>query len=93
MFPWRQKTGVYKWLRPLRSELGLTFTPHMARHSVGTWLNAQGAGLRTIQATLRHADVKSSIRYQDADIEIVRAEIAKLPTLGDKAAARVRRHG
>lgn len=78
LYPWTQKTGVYRWLRPLTRSLGLEFTPHMARHSLGTWLNESGAGLRTIMAALGHADPKSSIRYQAADVEIVRAASEKL---------------
>lgn len=61
--------------------LGLAFTPHMARHSLGTWLNAQGAGLKTIMAALGHADPKSSMRYQTADVEIVRQAGAKVGRL------------
>jgi integrase len=88
LFPWQQKTGVYKWLRPLVRELGVAFTPHMARHSLGTWLNEAGAGLRTIMAALGHADATSSIRYQAADVEIVRAAAAKLraPIAGKRLA-------
>jgi integrase len=82
LFPWSQKTGVYRWLRPLVSELGIHFTPHMARHSVGTWLNAQGAGLRTIMAALGHKDPKSSLRYQHADIQIVKTALGNLPSIG-----------
>lgn len=87
LFPWSQKTGVYRWLRPMTRGLGLKFTPHMARHSLGTWLNESGAGLRTIMAALGHRDVKSSIRYQDADTEIVRAAGARLGRLGADTAA------
>jgi integrase len=76
LFPWRTKSGVYRWLKPLAKGLGVGFTPHMARHSVGTWLNEGGAGLKTIMAALYHRDAKSSIRYQTADIEIVRAATA-----------------
>jgi len=86
LWPWTQKTGVYRWLRPLtRERLGVHFTPHMGRHSRGTWLNASGAGLRTIMAALGHKDPKSSIRYQAADVEIVRAASGKLGDLLGKA--------
>ena len=81
LWPWTQKTGVYKWLRPLAKDLGIIFTPHMGRHSLGTWLNASGAGLKTIMATLGHKDVKSSVRYQAADIEMVRSASKKLGEL------------
>lgn len=73
LFPWRSKSGVYKWLRPYCQALGIRFTPHMARHSLGKWLNENGASLRQIMDTLHHADPKSSIRYQSTDIEIIRA--------------------
>jgi integrase len=77
LFPWRYRQGVYKWLRPLAASLGHEFTPHMARHSVGSWANEDGEGLRTIMAILGHADVKSSIRYQAGDVSIVRAAFEK----------------
>src|SRR5579883_3541382 len=52
LFPWRTRSGVYKWLRPYTKALGLRFTPHMARHSVGRWLNQDRAGLKTIMDAL-----------------------------------------
>lgn len=81
LWPWTQKTGVYRWLRPLARGLGVAFTPHMARHSLGTWLNQSGAGLRTIMGALGHKDAKSSIRYQAADVEMVRSASEKLGDL------------
>lgn len=78
LFPWSQKSGVYRWLRPMVRQLGVEFTPHMARHSLGTWLNESGAGLRTIMGALGHTDPKSSMRYQSADVEIVRAASQRL---------------
>jgi site-specific recombinase XerD len=75
LFPWRTRSGVYKWLRPLCVELGVTFTPHMARHYGGKKLNAQGAGLKTIMGALDHLDPQSSVRYQDADLELIRNAI------------------
>jgi integrase len=73
VFSWGDRHNVYRWLRPLVQEFGVTFTPHMARHALGTGLNAQGAGLRTIMAALGHDDPRSSMRYQAAEIEVVRA--------------------
>jgi integrase len=81
LFPWPHKNNVYRWLTPLVRNLGLVFTPHMARHSLGASLNASGAGLRTIMAALGHDSVQSSMRYQSADTEIVRDAIAKIPRL------------
>ena len=73
VFPWRTRGGAYKALREATTASKVRFTPHMARHTLGTLLNASGAGLKTIMATLGHNDAKSSLRYQDANTEIVRA--------------------
>lgn len=81
LFPWRTKSGVYKWLRPYCKGLGIKFTPHMARHSLGKWLNEDGASLRTIMDTLHHSDPKSSIRYQSTDVEVVREKGRRLGSL------------
>jgi integrase len=70
LFPWKQKSGVYRWLRPLTAELGIRFTPHMGRHSLGTRLNAAGIPTKSAMEILGHADVKSTMRYQSADVQI-----------------------
>jgi integrase len=59
-------------------ELKVTFTPHMARHSLGKAFNRCGAGLQTIMGALDHSDSASSQRYPDADLEIVREALAKV---------------
>lgn len=84
LFPWAQKTGVYKWLRPLTRDLGIAWTPHMGRHSLGTWLNAERTTARTIQAALGHADPKSSARYSTPDLETIREAMADMPRLAKK---------
>lgn len=35
LFPWRSRSSVYKWWKPLRDRLGLTTTPHQFRHALG----------------------------------------------------------
>ncbi len=77
VFPWRTRSGVYKWLRPLCRRLKVTFTPHMARHYVGKLLNAEGEGLKTIMGALDQSDPHSAMRYQDADMEIVRLALQR----------------
>lgn len=72
IFPWRTRSGVHKWLRPLCQELGVEFTPHRARHTLGKRLNDTGAGLKTIMQALGQADPKSAIRYQTTDLETIR---------------------
>jgi integrase len=78
---WGHRSNVYRWLRPLVRALGVTFTPHMARHTLGTELNNLGAGPRTIQDALVHADAKSSARYQSPDIEVIRSALGRTPRL------------
>ncbi len=78
LWPWETRSGVYKWLRPLCKGLGAAFTPHMGRHSLGTDLNASGAGLKTIMGALGQDDPKSAARYATADLETVRAAQRKM---------------
>jgi integrase len=72
LFPWTTRAHVYRWLRPLTRKAGIKFTPHMARHYGGTLLNRNGEGLKTIMGALDHSDAKSSLRYQDADQDVIR---------------------
>lgn len=86
LFPWHNRHAVYRWLRPLAEELGIgTFTPHMARHSLGTWLDQLGASNRTIMSALNHASVETSMRYRAGDIDVVRAAQKSLGNLVRKA--------
>lgn len=78
VFPFADRWAVYRAINPIALHLGITFTPHMARHSLGRWLNAAGAGQRTIMDALDHADPKSSIRYQSTDVEGQRIALGKL---------------
>lgn len=77
IFPWRYPQGVGEWLRPLARSVGVDFTPHMARHSLGKWLNESGASLRTIMDQLDHTSPDSSIRYQSTDLEVLAAAVTK----------------
>lgn len=85
LFPWRTRSGVYKWLRPLARRLRVKFTPHMARHYGGKQLNRSGVALKTIMGALDHSDPTSSLRYQDADLEIVREAMGKIVRSAGKA--------
>jgi integrase len=73
LFPWRTRWQVYDWLTPLRERLGVTFTPHMARHWLGKQLDAAGAGQQAIANALGQESVRSTARYVSSDIETVRA--------------------
>jgi integrase len=78
LFPWANRWAAYKALAPAISESGVRFTPHMARHSLGTWLASAGASQRLIQEALGHADLKSSARYQGAEVKAVRENLARV---------------
>ncbi len=78
VFPWSNKTSLRRWLPQLCERVGIKFTPHMARHTLGTALARDGATLKVIMAALGHSTASSSLRYQAADIEMVRAATAKI---------------
>lgn len=64
VFPWRTRRGVYAWLKPLREQLGVQYTPHQSRHALAT--AALEAGIPDRQAADLGAwrDVRSLHRYQ-----------------------------
>ena len=64
IFPWRTRSGVYKWLWPLRRKLKIEWYPHMSRHALATDLRA---GRIPDRAAADHGgwkSVKSLHRYQ-----------------------------
>lgn len=81
VFRWETKSGVYKPLRALCARVGIKMTPHMARHSMATWMAAAGVNLRTIMAAGGWQDVKSVVRYAASDVDEVRAAGERLPGL------------
>lgn len=72
VFRWDTRWGVYKWLGKACKEAGVTFTPHMARHTLGKRLNDSGAGLKTIMQVLGQSDPRSAVRYQTTGISEMR---------------------
>lgn len=78
LFPWRDRDSVYWWLKPYAKSLGIHFTPHMARHTVGRQLNAAGVPLKTSMEVLGHKDVRSHLRYQNVDEASVRTALSAL---------------
>lgn len=75
VFPWSNRSSLRRWLPALCRQVGVEFTPHMARHTLGTALAASGASLKTIMQALGHSQASSSLRYQSPDIEVVRAAV------------------
>lgn len=85
VFTYPNRWAVYRALKPAIAKSGVKFTPHMARHSAGTWLGAQGVSLKTIMDILDHADPKSSMRYQMTELPEQRAAFAAVGNFVGKA--------
>jgi integrase len=79
IFKWKYRQGVYAWLRPLCAELGIVFTPHMARHEYATALHASaGAGPADLVGLGTWTSPRSTERYTHAIDDHHRAMAAKL---------------
>lgn len=78
VFPWSNRSSLRRWLPALCERVGIDMTPHMARHTLGTMMAANGETLRAIMAALGHSTPSSSVRYQGADIEMVRAATGRV---------------
>jgi integrase len=85
VFPYANRWAAYRALKPAIAESGVKFTPHMARHSVGTWLGSNGVSLKTIMDILDHQDPKSSMRYQMTELPEQRAAFAAVGKFVGKA--------
>ncbi len=80
VFPWQDRHDVYDWLRPLTEALGVTFTPHMARHSFATWLRQDGHDRPFIQRAGGWKDAKSAAIYDEvADADVQKSLMAPRP--------------
>lgn len=66
VFPWRDRHQVYRWLRPLCRELGVAFTPHMARHEFASRLRQQGATPRDLVDVGSWTSEKATAAYDSA---------------------------
>lgn len=63
VFPWRDRHGVYRWLRKLTARLGVVYTPHLSRHALATDLRALGWDMRAIAERGGWRDERSAGRY------------------------------
>lgn len=84
VFPWSDRHQVYKWLRPLCKRLGVTFTPHMARHAFGGALREAGATDQDLLDLGSWTSRNSTRRYQHAGADHHRRTLAKLAWGGGK---------
>lgn len=63
VFPWRDRHGVYRWLRKLTRRLGVVYTPHLSRHALATDLRALGWDMKAIAERGVWRDERSAGRY------------------------------
>lgn len=63
VFPWRDRHGVYRWLRKLTARLGVVYTPHLSRHALATDLRALGWDMKAIAERGIWRDERSASRY------------------------------
>lgn len=63
VFPWRDRHGVYRWLRKLTKRLGVVYTPHLSRHALATDLRALGWDMKAIAERGIWRDERSAGRY------------------------------
>lgn len=78
VFPWEDKSNLYRAMRPVCKRAGVRFTPHMARHSFATWLANEGVSPLELMEAGGWKDHKSVMRYVKLDPTRVRAVIGKL---------------
>jgi integrase len=78
VFPWTNRSSLDRLLKPLRAKTGIHFTPHMARHTLGTMMAANRESTRAIMGALGHTTPVMSLRYQAADVEMVRGAMNRV---------------
>ncbi len=78
VFAWSSRSSLRRWLPRIAAKAGVRFTPHMARHTLGTMMAANGETLRAIMGALGHSQASSSLIYQNGDVEMVRAAVARV---------------
>ena len=83
--PWKRSHVVKFGLRPILKKLGLPTLNvglHAFRHGLGTALANAGASPAVVQRTLRHTDIKTTLRfYVHADADVQRAALAQVQSL------------
>lgn len=77
VFPWKDRHAVYRWLRPLCKRLGVTFTPHMARHDFGSGLEEAGATPGDLVKVGSWTSEKSTARYRHTSDDHARSVLGR----------------
>lgn len=83
VFSFRDRFAAYRAIRPVAKKLGVTFTPHQARHTLATALVNRGGELADIMALGGWRDYKSVLRYGRPGGERVREMLERLPKVGE----------
>lgn len=92
IFPWNDRWQVYDWLTPLCASLGVRFTPHVARHSILSWIGDAGGNSFQIKLRAGHASLKSSEPYMAENLKVTRDITAQFVLVEDES-IRVKRRG
>jgi integrase/recombinase XerD len=58
--PWSY-SAVHDLVERLRIRTGITFGPHLYRHTYATWLLRRGAGMESVKELLGHASITTTI--------------------------------
>ncbi len=53
--------AVYDLVKRLRRSTGISFEPHLFRHTYATWLLRKGAGMESVKELLGHASITTTI--------------------------------
>lgn len=72
VFPWPSRWATYRWLKPLSKRLKVKFSPHMARHSILSWIGDAGGNSIQIKTRAGHASLKSSEPYLTENLDVTR---------------------
>lgn len=84
IFPWGDRHNVYRWTKPLSKHLKVKFTPHMARHSILSWIGDAGGNSIQIKTRAGHASLKSSEPYLAENLDITREITAQFSLVSKK---------
>jgi site-specific recombinase XerD len=72
------KRAFYEASKKATEAGGKNITPHMLRHTFGTWLLSMGVPLSHLKAIYGHKDIKTTERYAKVMPEYLRASLANL---------------
>jgi len=68
--------AVYDLVGRLRQRTGITFAPHMFRHTYATWLLRRNAGMESVKELLGHASITTTVdTYGHLSVQDARATL------------------